>query len=176
MKKSVSLRRNARLDLCWRRTCLAIRPVSPARRFGRLRGLIFVRVAPTTYLDSFTYCELRSVAPVALAHQSLRVSQNDNVHDRGCRDDGRGGGRISHRSPHLRNGLVRPAFALHVMAGDMYRQRAADYRQRAAQEKDPSIKIAFEHEAAFWLGLGEQLDWNGRKEASPQITFSGLSL
>jgi len=60
--------------------------------------------------------------------------------------------------------------------GDMYRQRAADYRQRAAQEKDPSIKIAFEHEAAFWLGLGEQLDWNGRKEASPQITFSGLSL
>jgi hypothetical protein len=36
------------------------------------------------------------------------MSQNDNVHDRGCRDDGRGG-RISHRSPHLRKGLVRPA-------------------------------------------------------------------
>src|SRR5262249_40592559 len=89
------LRCNARLDLCWRPTCLAIRPVLLPRRFGRLRGLIFVRVAPTTCLDSFTYCELRSVAPVALAHQSLRVSQNDNVHDRGCRDDGRGGGRIS---------------------------------------------------------------------------------
>src|SRR5262249_40825838 len=58
--------------------------------------------AAAIYVDWFTYCELRSVAPVALAHQSLRVSQNDNVHDRGCRDDGRGGGRISHRSPHLR--------------------------------------------------------------------------
>jgi hypothetical protein len=37
------------------------------------------------------------------------MSQNDNAHDRGFRDDGRGGGRISHRSAHLRNGLVRPA-------------------------------------------------------------------
>ena len=67
--------------------------------------------------------------------------------------------------------------------GDMYRQRAADYRQRAAdakqraaQAKDPSIGIGFEHEAAFWLGLAEQVDWNGRKEVSPQITFRGLSL
>jgi hypothetical protein len=56
--------------------------------------------------------------------------------------------------------------------GDMYRQRAA----RAAQEKDASIKIAFEHEAAFWPGLAEQVDWYGRKEVSPQITFNGLSL
>jgi len=60
--------------------------------------------------------------------------------------------------------------------GDMYRQRAADAKQRAAQEKDPSIKIAFEHEAAFWPGLAEQVDWYGRKEVSPQITFNGLSL
>ena len=52
--------------------------------------------------------------------------------------------------------------------GDMYRQRAADAKQRAAQEKDPSIKIAFEHEAAFWPGLAEQVDWYGRKEVSPQ--------
>jgi len=59
---------------------------------------------------------------------------------------------------------------------DMYRQRTADAKERAAQAKDPSIKIAFEYEAAFWLGLAEQLDWIGRKEISPQITFSGLSL
>jgi len=32
---------------------------------------------------------------------------------------------------------------------DMYRQSAADAKERAAQAKDPSIKIAFEHEAAF---------------------------
>src|SRR5262252_3908827 len=50
------------------------------------------------------------------------------------------------------------------------------YQQRAAQAKDPSIGIGFEHEAAFWLGLAEQVDWNGRKEVSPQITFRGLSL
>ena len=36
-ENSRSLRCNARLDLCWRPTCLAIRPVSPTRRFGRLR-------------------------------------------------------------------------------------------------------------------------------------------
>src|SRR5215470_1609253 len=46
-----------------------------------------------------------------------------------------------------------------------YRQRAADAKQRAGQAKDPSIKIGFEHEAAFWLGLAEQVDWNGRKKA-----------
>ena len=92
-------------------TCITNSSLRPAERD------LFVRVTPTICLDSFTYCELRSVAPVALAHQSLRLSQNDNVHDRGCRDDGRGGGRISHRSPHLRNGLVRSAVALHVMAG-----------------------------------------------------------
>ena len=69
-----------------------------------------------------------------------------------------------HRSPYM------------SWRGDMYRQRAADAKQRAAQEKDPSIKIAFEHEAAFWPGLAEQVDWYGRKEVSPQITFNGLSL
>jgi hypothetical protein len=59
---------------------------------------------------------------------------------------------------------------------DTYRQRAADAKQRAAQTNDPSIKIAFEYEAAFWFGLADQLDWIGRQEVSPQITFSGLSL
>jgi len=48
----------------------------------------------------------------------------------------------------------------------MYRQRAAAARHRAAQAKDPSIKIAFEHEAAFWLVLAEQLEWIGREEVS----------
>jgi hypothetical protein len=78
--------------------------------------------------------------------------------------------------PHLRNDLVRPAFAFchhgicHNMSSrDMsysYRQSAADAKQRAAHSKDPSIKIAFEHVAAFWLGLAEQLDWIDRGEVS----------
>jgi hypothetical protein len=59
---------------------------------------------------------------------------------------------------------------------DTCRRRAADAKKRATQTNDPSIKIAFEYEAAFWLGLAEQLDWIDRQEASPQITFSGLSL
>jgi hypothetical protein len=49
----------------------------------------------------------------------------------------------------------------------MHRQRAAGAKQRAAQAKDPSIKIAFEHEAAFWLVLAEQMEWIDRKEVSP---------
>jgi hypothetical protein len=57
---------------------------------------------------------------------------------------------------------------------DTYRRRAAGAKERAAQAKDPSIGIAFEYEAAFWLGL--VLDWIGRQEVSPQITFSGLCL
>jgi hypothetical protein len=45
---------------------------------------------------------------------------------------------------------------------EMYRRRAADAKQRAAQAKGPSIAIALEYEAAFWLGLAEQLEWTGR--------------
>jgi hypothetical protein len=49
----------------------------------------------------------------------------------------------------------------------MYRQRAADAKRRAAQAKDPPIKIAFEYEAAFRLVLAEQLEWIDKKEVSP---------
>jgi hypothetical protein len=42
---------------------------------------------------------------------------------------------------------------------DMYRQRAADAKQRAARAKELSIKIALEHEAAFRLLLVEQMEW-----------------
>jgi hypothetical protein len=49
----------------------------------------------------------------------------------------------------------------------MYRQRAADAKQRVAQAKDLSIKIALEHEAALWLLLAEQMDWIDKKEVPP---------
>jgi hypothetical protein len=58
------------------------------------------------------------------------------------------------RSPHW-NGLIRPAFGLHVTAGG---QRAAEAEDRAAQARDPSIKSAFENVAAGWVALAEQVE------------------
>src|SRR5262249_46899041 len=65
IENSRSLRYNARLDLCWRPTCFAVRPVSQTRRFGRLR-ILSVRVSPT-------YALIRSAnkAPVAPAAVSV---------------------------------------------------------------------------------------------------------
>ena len=66
------------------------------------------------------------------------MSQNDNAHDRGCRDDGRGGGRISHRSAHLRNGLVRPT-ATHE-AGQPDRTRGGGDRISELQLKNSRLR------------------------------------
>jgi hypothetical protein len=41
------------------------------------------------------------------------------------------------------------------MFADVYRQRAADAKQRAAQAKDPSVKRAFEEVAAGWRVLAD---------------------
>jgi len=56
------------------------------------------------------------------------------------------------------NGLVHTAFALYAIARGRYRQRAEDAKHRAAQAKDPSIKSAFEHVAAGWVALAEQVE------------------
>ena len=66
------------------------------------------------------------------------MSQNDSAHDRGCRDDGRGGGRISLRSAHLRNGRVRPA-ATHE-AGQPDRTRGGDDRISELQLKNSRLR------------------------------------
>jgi hypothetical protein len=50
---------------------------------------------------------------------------------------------------------------------DLYRQRAADAKKRAAQAKDPSVKRAFEEVAAGWRVLAEQMEWIDRQK-SPQ--------
>jgi hypothetical protein len=42
---------------------------------------------------------------------------------------------------------------------DMYRQRGADAKKRAAQAKDLSVKKAFEEVARGWLVLAEQMEW-----------------
>jgi hypothetical protein len=41
----------------------------------------------------------------------------------------------------------------------MYRQRAAEAKNRAAQTTSPSIKSAFEEVARGWLLLAEQTEW-----------------
>ena len=44
------------------------------------------------------------------------------------------------------------------LRADRYRQRADDAKHRASQAKDPSIKSAFEHVAAGWVALAEQVE------------------
>jgi hypothetical protein len=52
-----------------------------------------------------------------------------------------------------------PVFAFMSSPADLYRQRAADAKKRAAQAKDPSVKRAFEEVAAGWRVLAEQMEW-----------------
>jgi hypothetical protein len=49
---------------------------------------------------------------------------------------------------------------------DVYRQRAADAKRRAAQAKDPSVKKAFEEVARGWLVLAEQMEWIDRQKST----------
>jgi Protein of unknown function (DUF1318) len=48
---------------------------------------------------------------------------------------------------------------------DVYRQRAADAKKRAAQAKDLSVKKAFEEVAKGWLVLAEQMEWMDRQRS-----------
>src|SRR5262249_38994988 len=54
------------------------------------------------------------------------------------------------------------------LRGDNYRQRADDAKHRAAQAKDLSIKSAFEHVAAVWAALAEQVDRIDREKFPPR--------
>ena len=47
---------------------------------------------------------------------------------------------------------------------DMYRQRAAEAKNRAMQVSNPHVKIAFQEVARGWLLLAEQMDWMDRQE------------
>jgi hypothetical protein len=42
---------------------------------------------------------------------------------------------------------------------DMYRQKAAEAKNRAAQANNPHVKSAFREVARAWLILAEQIDW-----------------
>ena len=51
---------------------------------------------------------------------------------------------------------------------DVYRQRAADAKKRAAQAKDLSVKKAFEELARGWLVLAEQMEWMDRQRSTDE--------
>jgi hypothetical protein len=54
------------------------------------------------------------------------------------------------------------------LRADRYRQRADDAKHRAAQAKDLSIESAFEHVAAVWTALAEQVERIDREKFPPK--------
>jgi hypothetical protein len=54
----------------------------------------------------------------------------------------------------------------HSLRADRYRERAAEAKDRAAQEKTPSIKSAYEEVARSWLLLAEEMEWTERRGSS----------
>ena len=52
------------------------------------------------------------------------------------------------------------------LRADMYRQKAAEAKQSAAQAKNQSMKRAFEEISARYLVLAEQMEWIDRQKSS----------
>jgi hypothetical protein len=50
----------------------------------------------------------------------------------------------------------------------MYRQRAADAKNRATQTNNPHVKSAFKEVARGWLLLAEQMEWMDRQEEAKE--------
>jgi hypothetical protein len=46
----------------------------------------------------------------------------------------------------------------------MYRQRAAEAKNRATQANNPHVKTAFKEVARGWLLLAEQMEWMERQD------------
>jgi hypothetical protein len=45
------------------------------------------------------------------------------------------------------------------LRADMYRQKAAEAKNRAAEASNPHVKSAFKEVARGWLVLAEQMEW-----------------
>jgi hypothetical protein len=50
----------------------------------------------------------------------------------------------------------------------MYRQRAADAKNRATLTNNPHVKSAFKEVARSWLLLAEQMEWMDRQEEAKE--------
>jgi hypothetical protein len=57
----------------------------------------------------------------------------------------------------------------------MYRQRAADAKNRATQTNNPHVKGAFKEVARGWLLLAEQMEWMDRQEEAKEGDASPTS-
>jgi hypothetical protein len=57
----------------------------------------------------------------------------------------------------------------------MYRQRATDAKNRAAQTNNPHVKSAFKEVARGWLLLAEQMEWRDRQEEAKEGETPGTS-
>jgi hypothetical protein len=57
----------------------------------------------------------------------------------------------------------------------MYRQRAADAKNRATQTNNPHVKSAFKEVARGWLLLAEQMEWMDRQEEAKEGDASPTS-
>jgi hypothetical protein len=65
--------------------------------------------------------------------------------------------------------LSRKCSSYMSLRADMYRQKAAEAKQSAAQAKNQSMKRAFEEISARYLVLAEQMEWiDSRKASAPQ--------
>jgi len=53
------------------------------------------------------------------------------------------------------------------LRADMYRQKAAEAKQSAAQAKNPFLRRAFEDVARGWLVLAEQIEWIDSQKLPP---------
>jgi hypothetical protein len=51
---------------------------------------------------------------------------------------------------------------------DMYRQRAAEAKNRATQASNPHVKTAFKEVARGWLLLAEQMEWMERQDEAKE--------
>jgi hypothetical protein len=51
---------------------------------------------------------------------------------------------------------------------DMYRQRAAEAKNRATQASNPRVKTALKEVARGWLLLAEQMEWMDRQEGTTE--------
>jgi hypothetical protein len=51
---------------------------------------------------------------------------------------------------------------------DMYRQKAAEAKNRAAEARNPHVKTAFEEVARSWLVLAEQMEWMERQDEAKE--------
>jgi hypothetical protein len=57
---------------------------------------------------------------------------------------------------------------------DMYRQKAAEAKNRAAQASNPHVKSAFKEVARAWLVLAEQIEWMDGQAKVPSTARNAL--